>query len=97
VEHSWAHYNQVDIAILLTSFKDAKGNKQREIILTVRDGHRIDKAEAERLFHDVKRDVEASDELELSPWNGGQDVGKWKYAWTHSRDDGWVKSLCFEC
>ena len=88
IEASWAHYNQVDIAILLTSYKDKEGNKQREIILTVKHGHRITEKEAERLFNDVKRDIEASDELKLSPWNGGQELGKWRYAWTHSREDG---------
>ena len=97
IEASWAHYNQVDIAILLTSYKDKDDNKVREIILTVKHGHRITEQEAERLFNDVKRDIEAGDELKLSPWNGGQDLGKWKYAWTHSRGDGWVvcpRSFC---
>jgi len=88
IDTEWAHENQVDIAILLTSYKNEKGEKAREIVLTVRAGHRIDEKEAERLFHDVKRDIEASQELDLTPWNGGQELGKWRYAWTHNRDDG---------
>ncbi|CAD6581269.1 MAG: hypothetical protein CYPHOPRED_001536 [Cyphobasidiales sp. Tagirdzhanova-0007] len=60
IDNDWAHQNKVDIAILLTSFKDSEKVKHREIILTVRAGHRIDEAEAERLFNDVKRDIEAS-------------------------------------
>jgi exopolyphosphatase len=88
IDTEWAHENQVDIAILLTSFKNKSGDKVREIVLTVRSGHRIDEKEAERLFNDVKKDIEASEELELTPWNGGQELGKWRYAWTHGRDDG---------
>jgi exopolyphosphatase len=60
--------------------------------MTVRGHHRINEAEAQRLFTDVKRDMEASDELKLRPWkdSNGEDVdfGRWKYAWTHDRADG---------
>ena len=88
VDTAWAQQNKVDIAVLLTGFKDEVGNKQREIILTVRADHRIDEAEAERLFNDVKRTLESSDLLDLTPWNYGQDLGKWRAAWSHSRADG---------
>ncbi|RSH89547.1 hypothetical protein EHS25_002098 [Saitozyma podzolica] len=88
VDNAWAHDNKVDIAILLTNYKDAQGNKQREIIMTVRADHRIDEAEAERLFTDVKREIEEAKELQLTPWNDGQDLGRWRAAWTHSRADG---------
>ena len=88
VDTAWARQNKVDIAVLLTGFKDEAGNKQREIILTVRADHRIDEAEAERLFNDVKRTLESSDLLDLTPWNYGQDLGKWRAAWSHSRADG---------
>jgi len=88
IEAAWAEGNHVDIAVILTSYKDEKGDKQREIVLTVRSGHRIDEKEAQRLFTDVKRDIEASDELKLRPWDVKQDLGKWRYAWVHNRDDG---------
>ena len=88
IDNDWAHQNKVDIAVLLTSFKDENKVKHREIILTVRAGHRINEAEAERLFHDVKKDIEASSELKLKPWSQGRDMGKWRYAWTHNREDG---------
>ena len=88
IDNDWAHQNKVDIAILLTSFKDSEKVKHREIILTVRAGHRIDEAEAERLFNDVKRDIEASRELILEPWYNGRNMGRWRCAWTHHREDG---------
>lgn len=88
IEGAWAKINHVDIAVILTSYKDENGEKQREIILSVRSGHRINVAQAERLFNDVKRDIEASDQLKLRPWNGQQDLGRWKYAWVHNREDG---------
>lgn len=88
VDSAWAHENKVDIAILLTGFKDANGTKQREIILTVRDGHRIDEKEADRLFRDVSRELRESSELSLKPWNGGTNLGRWRAAWSNSREDG---------
>lgn len=88
IENDWARYNKVDIAVLLTSYKDENKNKRRDVILTVRSEHRIDSAEAERLFTDAKRELEASEDLVLEPWGGGQDLGRWRAAWVHSREDG---------
>jgi exopolyphosphatase len=88
IEDDWAHHNQVDIAIMLTSYKNEEGEKRREIIMTVKSHHRIDANEAERLFNDAKRDIEASEDLKLTPWNNGQELPQWRYAWTHNREDG---------
>lgn len=56
--------------------------------MTVKSQHRIDDTEAERLFNDAKRDIEASEDLKLAPWNNGQELPRWRYAWVHERADG---------
>lgn len=56
--------------------------------MTVKSQHRIDDAEADRLFNDAKRDIEASEDLKLHAWNDGQQLPERRFAWVHERADG---------
>lgn len=65
--------------------------KRREIILVVRNDHRINETEADNLFQHIVRAVESAPSLEVRRWEeqGKEDKLKGRQmVWTHNRAEG---------
>lgn len=87
VERRWTAEIKADVSLCLNKYKNKDGQKVREIVLTVRHDHRINKAQADDLFKTIGKALEESFELKPHPkmkkYEGG--VKGRQMVWTHGR------------
>lgn len=88
VERRWTAEIRADVSICLNKYKDHKGNKVREIVLTVRHDHRINRTQADDLFRVISSALNDSFDLEEHP-KMKHHAGKKRrqIVWTHGRKD----------
>ena len=89
---AWTAAINTDIDICLNKYKvKTKGGKKkkvREIVLTVRDDQRIDRAQAESLFKAVAEALEGEENLGLKRWERAGELSPMQMVWTHESGAG---------
>ncbi|SNX82332.1 related to PPX1 - Exopolyphosphatase [Melanopsichium pennsylvanicum] len=89
VERRWTAEIKADVSLCLNKYKNREGKKVREIVLTVRHDHRINREQADDLFRTISEALEESFDLDTHPrmkkYHGG--VQGRQMVWTHGRKD----------
>ena len=67
VERRWTAEIKADVSLCLNKYRNKKGDKVREIVLTVRHDHRINREQANSLFDAISGALEESFELKRHP------------------------------
>lgn len=84
VERRWTAEIHADVSLCLNKYKDAKGKKVREIVLTVRNDHRIDERQADSLFKAISEALGERFDLDRHPKMKHDDgVRGRQMVWTH--------------
>lgn len=88
-ERKWTAEIKADVSLCLNKYRNKKGDKVREIVLTVRHDHRINKAQADDLFKTISNALERSFDLKTHPKmkHMHHGVGGRQMVWTHGRKD----------
>ncbi|EST10104.1 Phosphoesterase, RecJ-like protein [Kalmanozyma brasiliensis GHG001] len=81
VERRWTAEIHADVSLCLNKFKDRKGNKVREIVLTVREDHRVNATQADSLFREISRALE--ERFPLKKRNLRNEGKGRQMVWTH--------------
>jgi len=88
MERRWTAEIRADVSLCLNKYHDRKGNKVREIVLTVRHDHRINAAQADDLFKTIGKALKESFDLTEHPkMKHAHGIKGRQMVWTHGRKD----------
>lgn len=88
VERRWTAEIHADVSLCLNKYKDEKKNKVREIVLTVRHDHRIDREQADSLFGAISAALKEAFDLKEHPkMKQKKGVKGRQMVWVHGRGD----------
>lgn len=83
VERRWTAEIRADVSLCLNKYKNKHGDKVREIVLTVRHDHRIDRKQADSLFKQIGKALAKRFELEKHPKMKHVDEFGRQMVWIH--------------